>query len=94
MNKFKERAYIPPVEKYKKTIGKYQEKIDKHFAIRKQTQATWNKNTQTVFTQTVTKTKTGYVTYFILFLLSFIFILFALFIILVAMNSKETQIEL
>jgi len=89
MNKFKERAYVPPVEKFKKTIGKYQEKLDKTFATKKLTQAINTVKTKTVFTQISTKTKAGYGAYVILLALLFIFVLFIFFIIAAA--SKMTK---
>lgn len=89
MNKFKERAYVPPVEKYKKTIGKYQEKLDKHFAIRKSTQSMNNKKTQTIFTPTAAKTKAGNGAYFILSAIVFIFALFVLFIISLVTKANK-----
>ncbi len=94
MNKFKERAYVPPVEKFKKTIGKYQEKLDKTFATRKITQAMNTVKTKAVFTQTSTKTKAGYGAYFLLFAIMFIFVLFVVFIIAVASKMTKTELHL
>lgn len=89
MKAFKERAYMPPVDKMRKELGKFNEKQDKKLVLTKPKQTTGDK--PLLSNPTSSKKKIGFGAYFILGVIIALSILFIFMVISLIINNKNEK---